>query len=287
MMTPLEVNLRREIVRIGQLMYRKGFISASDGNLSARLEGSRILITPSGLHKGFLEPDHLLVVDEEGHVLGPRTAMNRALGPTSELPMHLEAYRQRADIGAVIHAHPAITIALSIAGISLADCLVPEAIVMLGIVPTTQYATPSSSENMLAIRTLVRSHDVIVLQRHGSLTVGADPMQCFMRLETLEQTARIRLMLAQLGVHSPLPADEVRKLLRMREQMGLCRPGEAEAFCEVCGVCHTGDVHPPLMAASPAGYGRNPSGTTGWPPDEAEMQAMVSRIVSRTLGDGE
>src|SRR5690606_31729478 len=142
----------------------------------------------------FLEPDQVLIIDEAGNVVGPSTAANRTLKPTSELPMHLEAYRQRPDIGAVVHAHPPITIALSIAGIPLADCLLPEVIVFLGLVPTTQYATPSSEENVRAIRDLIAGHDALVLQRHGSLTVGNSPMQAFMRLETMEQNARIALI---------------------------------------------------------------------------------------------
>lgn len=282
-----EHQMRREIVRIGRLLYEKGFISASDGNISVRLEPGRILITPSGLHKGFLEPEHMLVVDEEGRPVGPRLSANRHLKPTSELPMHLEAYRQRPDIGAVVHAHPPITIALSIAGISLSECLVPEAIVMLGIIPTTRYATPSSEENRHAIRHLISYHDAIVLQRHGSLTVGNDVMQAFMRLETLEQHARIAFMLAQLGVRSPLPAAEVEKLLRMRQQMGLARPGEAERFCQACGVCHDEGAHLQAIPNDslydpPAGQPLAPSIT---PLDPAGIRDLVSQVVHKTLGD--
>jgi len=140
--------------------------------------------------------------------------------------MHLEAFRQRPDIQAVVHAHPPTTVALSIAGVPLSDCLLPEVIVFLGIIPTTAYATPSSNENVTAIRQLICNHDALVLQRHGSLTVGDSPMQAFMRLETVEQNARIAFMLKQLGVSHPLPADEVTKLLRQRQEMGLSRPGE-------------------------------------------------------------
>ena len=109
----------QQIVRIGRLLYDKGFISASDGNISARMEPGRILITPSGLHKGFLEPDELLMVDEDGNRVGISTAANRRLKPTSELAMHLEVYRIRKDVTSVVHAHPPVTIALSIAGIPL------------------------------------------------------------------------------------------------------------------------------------------------------------------------
>lgn len=271
-----EYHLRHEIVRVGQLMYEKGLICASDGNISARLAPGRVLITPSGLHKGFLEPDHLLIVDESGSRIGPATAANRRLKPTSELPMHLEAYRRRPDIAAVVHAHPPITVAMSIAGISMADCLLPEAIVSLGMIPTTQYATPSSEENMLAIRELIREHDALVLQRHGSLTVGDSPMQAFMRLETVEQNARIAFMLAQLGLRNPLSPDEVAKLLEQRRKLGLSRPGESDEFCTVCGVCHSGSTHAPTMKAANA---TSPPTTN---PDE--IRALVAQVVYQTLG---
>lgn len=269
-----EYQLRQEIVKVGQLMYQKGLISASEGNISARLDAGRLLITPSGLHKGMLEPEQILVIDPHGQVLGPRTGATRTLKPTSELPMHLEVYRQRPDVKGVVHAHPPMTIALSIAGIPLGDCLIPEAIVLLGMIPTTQYAMPSSDENMYAIRHLIRHHDALVLQRHGSLTVGDCPMQAFMRLETVEQTARIGFMLAQLGVKNPLPPEEVRKLLAMREQMGLMKPGDAAAFCDTCGVCHDGTEHPPLLRSHGSNEGV----------DAAAIRELVTQVVGKTMG---
>ena len=234
-----EEALRAEMVQVGRLMYKKGLICASDGNISARLGNGRLLLTPSGLHKGLLTADQLIIVDEQtGRRLDEGiTPANAHLKPTSELPMHLEAYRQRPDIQAVVHAHPPISVALSIAGVDMSGCLLPEAIVFLGLIPVTDYATPASQENVRAIRDLIQHHDAIILQRHGSLTVGDSPMHGFMRLEILEQNARIRFMLAQLGVDSPMPPHQVEKLLQQRAQMGLMRDGEWEAFCQKCGVC--------------------------------------------------
>ncbi|MFW5942497.1 MAG: class II aldolase/adducin family protein [Chloroflexota bacterium] len=216
-----EQRMRREIVRIGRLMYDKGFISANEGNISARLAAGRLLITPTGLHKAFLQPEQLLLVDENGDMLAQQTPESEGLKPTSELPMHLEVYQRRPDVGAVVHAHPPITITLSIAGIPFDDRLLPEMIVLLGRVPVTEYATPASEENARAIRGLIKDHDALVLKRHGSLTVGADPMEAFMRLETVEQSARVAFMLAQLGVENPLPDHQLQKLLEMRSEMGL------------------------------------------------------------------
>lgn len=218
-----EQRLREEIVRVGRMLYAKDFLAASDGNVSARLDGGRFLITPSGLHKGFLEPEQLVVVDENGRRVDAGTPANRDLKPTSELPMHLEAYRQRPDVQAVVHAHPPIAVSLTIANVPLDEYLLPESIVFLGQIPTAPYSTPSTAENAAAIRTLITHHDGIMLERHGSLTVGRTVMEAFMRLETLEQHARIAFMTTQLGNRRPLEPEKVETLLAMRRAMGLAR----------------------------------------------------------------
>jgi L-fuculose-phosphate aldolase len=264
-----EQALREEIVRVGRLMYERGLAVAADGNISAPLDEGHVLCTPSGLCKGTMTPDQLIVVDMDGHKVGPGTSANRDLQPTSEVRMHLEAYRQRPDIGGVVHAHPPITVALSIAGVSLADCMLPEVIVTLGLVPTTEYATPASAENVRAIRDLITNHDGIILQRHGTLTVGRDPWEAYMRLESLEQVARITLILQQLGHGEPLPPEQVEKLLAQREKMGLSRPGEEEEFCEVCGVCHLDGQHLPSVVQTDS---------------ETDLVRMITHAVLRELG---
>lgn len=219
-----EARLREEIVQVGRLMYDKNLICAIDGNISARLDGERLLITPSGLPKGLLTADQLLIVDLDGCVSAGQPA---GLKPTSELPMHLEAYRRRPDIQAVVHAHPPLAVALTIAGIPQSLNILPEVLLMVGRIPTAPYALPSSEENAAAIRTLIRDHDALMLARHGSLTVGNSPMHAFLRLESVEQNARILFSLAQLGGGDPLAAGteldagEVERLMRLREKMGL------------------------------------------------------------------
>lgn len=220
-MTSEEQILREEMVQVARLMYDKGLICASDGNISVRLSKNRFLITPSGLHKAFLKPEQILVVNEMGTRVDAPIPANAALKVTSELPMHLEAYRQRPDVEAVVHAHPPIAVSLSIAQIPLNEYLLPEAIVFLGKIPITPYATPSTKENAEAVRIPIRYHDALVLERHGSLTVGGSVMEAFMRLETLEQHARIAYMTTLLGNRRPLEQKQVDKLLAMRAEMGL------------------------------------------------------------------
>ena len=255
-----EAALRQEIVRVGQLMYDKSLVIGRDGNISARLNDHHILITPSGLCKGMMTEDQLIIIDMAGNRVDQPTPANKHLRPTSEITMHLEAYKQRPDIGGVVHAHPPHAIALSIANISLAECMLPEAIIFLGIIQTTPYATPSSPENAAAIRNVIGNHDGIVLQRHGSLTVGNDPLDAFFKTETLEQISRITYMMQSLGEGEPIPPHQVEKLMSLRESLGLAHPGEEAEFCEVCGVCH-----PQLSPPQPTLKNVNP---TVMPEDE-------------------
>lgn len=278
---------REELVRFGRMLYDKGYIGSVEGNLSVRLAPDRILITPSGLNKGFMRPEQMVIVDPDGRSVGGYAARG-GLRPTSELPMHLEAYRQRDDISAVIHAHPPQAVTLTIAGIPIADCLIPEVIVLLGTIPTTPYATPSSDENARAIRSVIPYHDAVMLERHGSLTVGRDLWEAFNRLETIERSAAIGLALAQLGVHNPLPPAEIDKLLAQRQRLGLARPGESERFCTLCGVCHDGGAHGEtvtwLQQTGQRAPGAAVSGNVTAGVDGAHVRELVAAAVRRTLG---
>jgi L-fuculose-phosphate aldolase len=258
-----EEELREQICLIGQLMHRQGYVDGASGNISARLDSERILATPSGLAKGFMTPDQLIIVDMEGKKVGPTTPANVSLRPTSELLMHLECYLQRQDVQGVVHAHPPTAVAMTIAGYSFQRCLIPEAVVLLGIIPVTPYATPSGAENRDAISQLIRQHDAILLAYHGSLTVAEDVWRAYLRLESLEHTAKILYMVEQLGgARQPIAPEQVEKLLRIREQLGLARPGDAKRFFEACGV-------------QPAGNGGLPG----------ELEARIRAIVREVLTD--
>lgn len=219
-----EAGLRRQIIAVAKKMYERDFISGIAGNISVRMTPERILLTPSGASKADLVPAALLVVDLQGNCVdGDATCR-----PSSELPMHLEAYRQRPDIGAVVHAHPITCVAMSLVGMSLAPPYIPEALVLLGPIATAPYATPSSTENRDAIAGLIHNHDAIILAHHGTLTVGRDLEEAYGRLEVLEHTARTVALAHQLGTPRQLAESAVQKLLDLRERMGLAKPEESD-----------------------------------------------------------
>ncbi|MGB0389293.1 MAG: class II aldolase/adducin family protein [Ardenticatenaceae bacterium] len=248
-----EKKLREEIVEAGQRMYMLGFAAGSDGNLSARIEDELILMTPSGFSKGFLHPEQLLVVNLEGEVQRSFHPMRRHLRPSSEMNMHLEAYHQRPDVHAVIHAHPPMGIACTVAKLSLATCVLPEVIYHLGSIPTAPYATPGTPEGAQAVRELVKHHDAMLLDHHGSLTLGDTLFTALMRLEWIEQAAKIMLA-ANTVIGGPvldLPPERIDKLQTIR-QSNLARLGREEsAHCTACQQRHADqpDVNPALVRA--------------------------------------
>ncbi|MFN8378125.1 MAG: class II aldolase/adducin family protein [Anaerolineae bacterium] len=225
-----EAKLREQICQIGRLMHDKDFIDGSAGNISARLDEGRILATPSGLAKGFMTPDQLIVVNMAGERVDTPTPANAELRPTSELLMHLECFRQRPDVHGVVHAHPPYSVALTLVGYDFARAIIPEAVVLLGVVPVTSYATPSSAEDRDAIRDLIGHHDAILLAHHGSLTAAKTVWDAYLLLETLEHTARILYLAEQLGEPRTLPLHQLVKLLTLRKSMGLAREGDAARF---------------------------------------------------------
>lgn len=221
-----EFETRREIVEIGRRLWERRYVAANDGNISARL-GDRILVTPTGLSKGFLKPTDLVVVSQAGEKL------SGDLPATSELPMHLAVYRERADVGAVVHAHPPKATGFAVAGVPLAQCVLPEVILTLGEVPLAGYATPSTDEVARSISEFIPRYNAILLSNHGVLTLGSDLSQAYYRMETVEHFAEITLAARALGGPSPLSSEDARKLLDVRDKFGLTDVPE----CSDCGAC--------------------------------------------------
>ena len=228
----VEYELRQEMVRIGRLMWERGYVAAADGNLSARLGPDRLLTTPSSMSKGFLSAQDLVVIRLDGEPVP--SYRGRGQKPSSEILMHLEVYRQRLDVGAVVHAHPPAATAFSIAGVTLARCILPEVVVTLGGIPTAEYATPGTAEVSDSIAEAIQEHDAVILAHHGSLTVGSTLWDAYQRLEKVEQAAQITLLARQLGQVKTLPPEAINKLMTQRREW-LRRQGRDA--CQGCNVC--------------------------------------------------
>jgi len=222
-----ERETRLEICEIGRRLYAKGLIAGADGNISVRLPRGRLLTTPSGCSKGFMRPEDIVVTDLEGRPLGGGK-------PSSEIRLHLAVYRKRPDAQAVVHAHPPKAVAFTVAGVSLEQCVMPEVLVYIGVIPTTRYATPSSAEGPQVIEELIEKHDALLLDRHGAVTVGRDLCEAWERMEKLEHFAEIVLTARQLGAVKTLSADELERLFANAAELGLKLDRN---LCRKCTLC--------------------------------------------------
>src|ERR671922_2519489 len=228
-MTRIEEQIRADIVEAGRRLYARAYVASNDGNISARLDDKRLITTPKSVSKGFMTPDMMVIVDYEGNKLGgDREA-------SSELPMHLEIYRNRPDVNGVVHAHPPLATGFAVAGIPLTRAVLAEVVTTLGSIPIAEYATPSTKELPDAVRKYVKAHDGMLLANHGALTLGADVYAAYYKMETIEHFAKISLVARLLGGERLLSREEVFRLQGLRGMYGIsspapiCPPDEASA----------------------------------------------------------
>ncbi|MBL8102558.1 MAG: class II aldolase/adducin family protein [Anaerolineales bacterium] len=208
-----ETELRQAIIECGRTAYERHLMTSNDGNISVRMENDQVIITPSGLSKGRMSLDDLLIVDLDGNVISSRPDRK----PSSETPMHLEVYKHREDVRAVVHAHPIFATTLTVAGLEFPLDVLPEVLLTLSGVPTTEYATPASHEDAVVIRPFLKTHNAMLLRQHGSLTYGKHLDEALIHLERIEHVAEVYWRAKMLGEVKRVPAEAQTKLVALRE----------------------------------------------------------------------
>ncbi|MDN5326603.1 MAG: L-fuculose-phosphate aldolase [Moorella sp. (in: firmicutes)] len=203
--------LKEQIVEVGRRLYRKGLVNGNEGNISIRLPGDRILTTPTGVSKGFLQADDLVIVDLDGNILEGKQK------PSSEVKMHLAAYRARPDIQAAVHAHPRFATTFAVARKNLSITAMPEMVVLVGEVALVPYGTPSTTELVDQFAPYWKGHDAFLLSNHGVLTLGRDIWEALYRMESLEHYAGIILASQSLGGPHYLEPENLEKLYRLKQ----------------------------------------------------------------------
>jgi L-fuculose-phosphate aldolase len=200
--------LRAEIVEVCRRLHEKGLITATEGNVSVRIDGG-VLVTAGGVSKGFLTPELVVETsaDGRGAAGGPRVS--------SEIAMHVAIYRRRPDVGAIVHAHPPAATAFAVAHIPLDQPLLAECVLLLGPVPLVPYAPPSTRDLADAVAAACSGANAVLLANHGAVAVGETLSLAHQRMETLEHVARVTLLTRLLGVARPLSPEDVEALLRM------------------------------------------------------------------------
>ena len=204
-----EAALRDQVCEIGRALWQRGMVAANDGNISARLPDGTILCTPTGVSKGFLSPEMLTVVGQDGAVVrGSRR-------PSTEVRMHLRVYAEDPAVGAVVHAHPIHATAFAIKGEPLLGLMMPESVVAMPEVPLAPYATPSTHEVPDSVAPFVGTHTACLLEHHGALTWGPDLMTAYLAMERLEYTAQLTTIVRAIGGERALSTDRIAEVRRI------------------------------------------------------------------------
>ena len=223
MMSPYEI--KKQICEVGHKLYDHGFVAANDGNISVKVSDNEYYCTPTGVSKGALTPDMIIKVDGEGRKL------EGTLNPSSEIKMHMRVYQKRPDVFAVVHAHPPVATAFTVANVALDQFILPEAVLTIGTIPTCEYGTPSTMEIPDSLDPYLQNHDAFLLKNHGALTVGNTLTKAFFLMEEVEFNAKICKYARELGGVDEIPCEQLEKLMELRKKMNI--PGRHPG-CKRC-----------------------------------------------------
>ena len=205
-MYPTDKEAKDMIIEIGKKMYNGGFVSANDGNITIRVGDDTVWATPTGVSKGDLSEDKLIKINMQGEVL------EGTWKPTSELVMHLNAYKTDNALMSTVHAHPQYLSAFACAGIDLDLPTSPAACAICGRVPVIPYECSGSKALADSIIPYVKKYHVVNLGNHGPLAWGKTPIEAWYRMEDAEASARLALTMLQIGKLRPMSRAQLMEL---------------------------------------------------------------------------
>ena len=235
-----EYEIKKEICDIGKRIYNRGMVAANDGNISVKISDHEFLCTPTGVSKGFMTPDMICKVDENGKVLEAKAPYK----PSSEIKMHMRVYQRRPDVQSVVHAHPMYATSFAIAGQALTQPIMPEAVISLGCVPLAKYGRPSTEEIPDSIEEFLPYFDAVLLAQHGALTWSNSLLNAYYKMESVEFYAQLLYQSKMLGGPKEFTPEQVEDLYEIRRKFGMpgkhpanvcIRAKEGKPNCHSCG----------------------------------------------------
>ena len=237
-MCPTEWQIKDLFCEIGRRCWARSYVASNEGNFSCRCGENRVLATPTGHSKGFLKPEDIVTLDMDGNQVGGEKK------PTMETRVHLEIYRQRTDIGAVIHAHPPYATIMAVVNKPLPRCVLPEVELYLGEIPLVEYATPGTQKLADVVKPFLRDFSAFLLASHGALTIGKDLEDAYFKMEIVEEFCRVLCYSKMLKGYSQISEDQVSEILDIKKRLGLpdrrLQPN-ASISCSLPGP-HSGEI---------------------------------------------
>jgi len=220
-MNPIETQAREEICRVGRSLFERGYVHATAGNISVRLDDG-FLITPTDACLGFLDPARLAKLDSQGlQVSGDKASKTIAL----HRQIYTAACEHDAKTRFVIHTHSTHCVALSLNahGPELLPPITPYFVMKVGHVPLVPYHRPGSPDAAQEVAALIRQYAAqgapiraVMLTRLGPNVWHDTPAAAMATLEELEETARLTLLQPNTPPLSASDLDELRQTFGAR-----------------------------------------------------------------------
>lgn len=274
-----ERQLKEQICEIGRRLYNRGFAAANDGNITIRLNDHEVLCTPTMVSKGFMKPDDICKVDMEGKQLAGTKKR------TSEVLLHLAVYKNRPDVGAVVHCHPPYATAFAVAHEPIPKCVLPEVEVFLGEVAISPYETPGNQLFANTIVPYVKDCNTILLANHGTVTFGPDLEKAYFNTEIIDAYCKILLLAKQLGRINYFSSEKTWELLALKKRLGYDDPRLHIKNCDPCGesiFAHGyGDFVPEPYAFKREGY----QGECRVDRKDIDIDELVQRITDQVMAN--
>lgn len=213
-MYPSKEEAQKLICEIGKKMYMKQFVSANDGNMTVRIADDRVVATPTGISKGDLSPEMLLVVSLDGEIL------EGTYKATSELPMHLRCYRENPALQSTAHAHPTFLNCIANLGAELDMPITPATAAISGRIPVVPYCNPGSDALADAVAPYVKDFSIVMLANHGPISWGKNPIEAWYILEDAEAYAKMAVIQKYIiGGYRPISREQVETLFATHDMV--------------------------------------------------------------------
>lgn len=271
-----EYEIKKQMCDIGKRVYNRGMVAANDGNFSVKLNDHEFLCTPTGVSKGFMTPEYICKVDENGNVIHA----NKGFKPSSEIKMHMRVYKERPDVNSVVHAHPLYATTFAIAGIPLTQPIMPEAVIALGCVPIAKYGTPSTEEIPDAVEPYLQYYDAVLLENHGALTYSYSLEAAYLKMESVEFYARLLYQTMQIGGPQEFSDEQVQQLYAIRRKMGM--PGKHPA--NLCPNARAGKPSCHTCGGACGAEAKSDSSASSSKQPDSDLVASITKQVMEQLG---
>jgi L-fuculose-phosphate aldolase len=199
---------RKEVARYMRRLYKRELTTASGGNISVKV-GDYVLITPSQIDKGNLKGKDIAIIDMNGKVIKSKHKLSM------ETKMHLEIYKARPDISAVVHSHPVFSSAFACSNEEVDTTLSGEILYMCGVPKRAEYKLMGSEELAEVVSETTKDTDLVIMDNHGIVAVGTTLFKAFDKIEVYENAAKINYYGKMLGKMRQLPLPDQDVIMKM------------------------------------------------------------------------